>query len=65
MPNEVIVLCSYELLLTIDQSDLRLSCKLHAGLYSWVGAVSEGSFFGDDDELFVSTLVSGAAGRYI
>eukprot|EP01051_Picozoa_sp_SAG22_P013402 SAG22_NODE_1497_length_4292_cov_4.207966_2_plen_826_part_00 len=55
----------FELLLTIDQTDVRVSCKLHAGLYSWAGAVSEGSYFGDDAELFVSTLVSGAAGRYI
>lgn len=54
----------FELLLTIDQSDLRVSCKLHAGLYSWAGAVSEGSYFGDDDDLFISTLVTGAMGRY-
>ena len=36
------------------------SCKLHAGLYSWAGAVSEDSYFGDDDELFISMIVSGA-----
>ena len=73
----------YELLLTFNQSDIRVyvfanvrasvtilvravecggqligrisflfpscncrSCKLHAGLYSWAGAVSEGSYFG-------------------
>ena len=53
----------YELLLTIDETDLRVSCKIHAGLYSWAGAVSEGSYFGDDDELFISMLVSGAEGR--
>ena len=55
----------FELLMTVDQSDVRVSCKLHAGLFSWAGAVSEGSYFGDDTELFISTLVSGAAGRYI
>lgn len=44
---------------------MGLSSKLHAGLYSWAGAVSEGSYFGDDDELFISMLVSGAEGRYI
>ena len=55
----------FELLLTIDQSDLRVSCKLHFGLYSWAGAVSEGSYFGDDVKLFMSMLVSGAGGRYI
>lgn len=54
----------FELLLTIDQSDIRVSCKLHAGLYSWAGAVSEGSYFGDDDELFISILAAGAEGRY-
>eukprot|EP01052_Picozoa_sp_SAG31_P006784 SAG31_NODE_316_length_17841_cov_33.716154_4_plen_1183_part_00 len=54
----------YELLLTIDQSDLRVSCKLHAGLYSWAGAVSEGSYFGDDPTVFISTLISGAIGQY-
>ena len=55
----------FELLLTIDQSDLRVSCKLHAGLFSWAGAVSEGSYFGDDAELFISMLVSGAEGQYV
>eukprot|EP01052_Picozoa_sp_SAG31_P022602 SAG31_NODE_1805_length_7233_cov_5.304738_2_plen_1964_part_01 len=54
----------YELLLSIDSSDLRVSCKLHNGLYSWAGAVSEGSYFGDDFSLFLSVVVSGAEGRY-
>ena len=54
----------FELLLTIDQSDLRVSCKLHLGIYSWAGAVSEGSYFGTDHSLFLSVLVSGAEGRY-
>ena len=27
----------YELLLTIDESDLRVSCKLHLGIFSWAG----------------------------
>eukprot|EP01052_Picozoa_sp_SAG31_P061785 SAG31_NODE_20841_length_564_cov_1.101075_1_plen_111_part_01 len=40
------------------------SCKLHRGIYSWAGAVSEGSYFGDDHVLFVSMLVSGAEGQY-
>eukprot|EP01051_Picozoa_sp_SAG22_P007248 SAG22_NODE_503_length_9694_cov_13.573736_4_plen_708_part_00 len=54
----------FELLLTIDQSDIRVSCKLHLGLYSWAGAVSEGSYFGEDPNLFLSMLVSGAEGSY-
>ena len=55
----------YEMLLTIDESDLRLSCKLHKGLFSWAGAVSEGSYFGDDHELFLSVVKSGAGGVYM
>ena len=54
----------YELLLTIDNSDLRVSCKLHLGIFSWAGAVSEGSYFGQDHKLFLTMLVSGAEGRY-
>ena len=49
--SECIPICGedihgFELLLTIDESDIRVSCKLHLGLYSWAGAVSEGSYFG-------------------
>ena len=38
--------------------------KLHKGLYSWAGAVSEGSYFGDDHDLFLSILIAGAEGSY-
>ena len=55
----------FELLLTVDQTDLRVSCKLHRGFFSWAGAVSEGSYFGEDIDLFHSIIVSGAEGMYV
>ena len=55
----------YELLATIDETDIRMSCKLNRGMFSWAGAVSEGSYFGEDYELFLNVLISGAAGHFL
>ena len=52
------------LLLNIDGDDTKLSCELQHGLYSWLGAASEGGFIGSDFASFFSAVVSGAAGSY-
>eukprot|EP01046_Picozoa_sp_COSAG06_P004267 COSAG06_NODE_177_length_21031_cov_13.839528_6_plen_230_part_00 len=36
----------YELLATIDGTDTKFSCNLAHGLYSWMGATSEGGYRG-------------------
>ena len=55
----------YELLATIDGTDTKFSCNLAYGLYSWMGAASEGGYLGADSASFLSAVVSGAAGTYI
>ena len=55
----------YELLATIDGTDTKFSCNIAHGLYSWMGAASEGGFLGADIGSFFSSVVSGAAGSYI
>ena len=55
----------YELLATIDGTDTKFSCNLAHGLYSWMGAASEGGYLGSDFASFVSAVVSGAAGSYL
>ena len=55
----------YELLATIDGTDTKFSCNLAHGLYSWMGAASEGGYLGIDSDSFFSAVVSGAAGSYI
>jgi hypothetical protein len=55
----------YELLATIDGTDTKFSCNLAHGLYSWMGAASEGGYLGADSASFFSAVVSGAAGTYI
>jgi hypothetical protein len=55
----------YELLATIDGMDTKFSCNPAHGLYSWMGAASEGGYLGSDIRSFFSTVVSGAAGSYI
>jgi hypothetical protein len=55
----------YELLATIDSTDTKFSCNLAHGLYSWMGAASEGGYLGADAQSFFSAVVSGAAGVYI
>ena len=55
----------YELLATIDGTDTKFSCNLAHGLYSWMGAASEGGYLGADAQSFFSAVVSGAAGSYI
>ena len=51
----------YELLATIDGTDTKFSCNLAHGLYSWMGAASEGGYLGADAQSFFSAVVSGAA----
>ena len=55
----------YELLATIDGTDTKFSCNIAHGLYSWMGAASEGGYLGADAHSFFSAVVSGAAGSYI
>ena len=55
----------YMLLLNIDGDDSKFSCNLAHGLYSWMGAASEGGYLGADAQSFVSAVVSGAAGTYV
>jgi hypothetical protein len=55
----------YELLATIDGTDTKFSCNPAHGLYSWMGAASEGGYLGADAQSFFSAVVSGAAGSYI
>ena len=53
------------LLLNLDGDDTKLSCNLAHGLYSWMGAASEGGYLGADFASFLSAVISGAAGAYI
>eukprot|EP01046_Picozoa_sp_COSAG06_P012930 COSAG06_NODE_772_length_12432_cov_119.880159_13_plen_730_part_00 len=55
----------FELLATIDGTDTKFSCNLAHGLYSWMGAASEGGYLGADAQSFFSAVISGAAGSYI
>ena len=55
----------YLMLLNIDGDDSKLSCELQHGLYSWVGAATDGGYLGADAQSFLSAVVSGAAGSYI
>ena len=55
----------YVLLATIDGTDTKFSCNVAHGLYSWVGAASEGGYFGEDLQAFFSAVSSGAAGNYL
>jgi hypothetical protein len=54
----------FELLATIDGTDTKFSCNLAHGLYSWMGAASEGGYLGADIGSFFSAVNSGAAGSY-
>ena len=44
----------YELLATIDGTDTKFSCNMAHGLYSWMGAASEGGYLGADAQSFFS-----------
>ena len=55
----------FELLATIDGTDTKFSCNLAHGLYSWVGAASDGGYIGTDFDSFFSSIISGAAGTYM
>ena len=55
----------YELLATIDGTDTKFSCNLAHGLYSWMGAASEGGYLGSDSAAFSTAIRSGAAGFYM
>jgi hypothetical protein len=55
----------FELLATIDGMDTKFSCNLAHGLYSWMGAASDGGYLGIDVASFFSAVVSAAAGSYI
>ena len=55
----------FEMLATIDDTDTKFSCNLAHGLYSWMGAASEGGYLGEDFEAFLAAVISGAAGDYL
>ena len=52
------------LLMNIDGEDTKLTCELHHGLDSWVGAASGGGYLGSDVTSFYSAVTVGAAGSY-
>eukprot|EP01045_Picozoa_sp_COSAG04_P015029 COSAG04_NODE_1163_length_8013_cov_106.484963_1_plen_382_part_10 len=54
----------FELLATIDGTDTKFSCNLAHGMYSWMGAASDGGFLGADILSFFSAIASGAAGAF-
>ena len=53
------------LLLNLNGDDTNLVCNLAHGLYSWMGAASEGGYIGSDFESFFASVISGAAGTYM
>jgi hypothetical protein len=55
----------YELIATIDGTDTKFSCTLANMLYSWVRTAALGGYIGNDIDIFLSTIISGAAGAYI
>jgi hypothetical protein len=55
----------YALLATIDGTDTKFSCNVAHGLFSWMGAASDGGYLGADSASFFSAVVSGAAGAYL
>eukprot|EP01046_Picozoa_sp_COSAG06_P002765 COSAG06_NODE_101_length_24097_cov_15.305150_4_plen_1590_part_00 len=55
----------FELLATIDGSDTKFSCNVAHGLYSWMGAASEGGYIGSDAFAFLSAILSHAAGTFV
>jgi hypothetical protein len=54
----------YLLLLNIESDDSKLSCELHRGLYSWVGAANDGGFMGHDAHMFLAAIRSHAPGLF-
>ena len=54
----------YELLATINGMDSQFNCNMAHGMFSWMGAASEGGYLGCDLESFFSAVVSSAAGFY-
>ena len=68
--EECVPLCASDyhgflMLLSIDGDDTKLSCELNRGLYSWVGAASEGGYIGADAFAFLSAILSHAGGRFV
>ena len=55
----------FELLATIDGTDTKFSCNVAHGLYSWMGAASEGGYIGSDAFAFLSAVLSHAAGTFV
>ena len=55
----------YLMLLNINGRDSKLSCELHRGHYSWVGAAADGGYLGADVDTFTSSITSAAPGRFI
>ena len=49
----------------LRRAEEKFSCNLAHGLYSWMGAASEGGYLGADVQSFFSAVVSGAAGSYL
>ena len=52
------------MLLNLEGADTKLSCELHHGLYSWVGAATDGGYLGADGQAFFLAINSAAPGLY-
>jgi hypothetical protein len=55
----------FELLATIDGSDSTFICNIEHGIFSWMGPASDGGYIGSDVPAFFSSVVSGAAGKFL
>jgi hypothetical protein len=65
IPDCTDTLHGYVLLLNINGDDSKLTCELHHGLYSWIGAAGDGGYVGSDASSLVSSVTSGASGTFM
>jgi hypothetical protein len=61
VPNCSEELRGFLMLLNIEGDD----SKLHRGLYSWVGAATDGGYIGADIATFTSSVISAAPGTFV
>ncbi len=55
----------YLLLFNINGNDSKLTCELHGGSYSWVGAASDGGYIGSHTVSFTASINSAAPGTFM
>lgn len=65
IPECTETLHGYLLLLNIDGDDSKLTCELHNGFFSWVGAASDGGYIGSDSVCFGASVTSAAPGTFM